>query len=87
MNWEELSRDVALEAGCKPDGFSQLGQHPWVIAAIRVATLREREACAKVCDAKAGAMWAWWDARSHPEDQGRALAAEELAEEIRARHE
>ena len=56
MNWEQLSREVARETGCDPDfGFSQDGQHPWVVAAIRIATLKEREACAKICDEIANA--------------------------------
>ena len=51
MDWNELSREIARETGCDPDfGFSQDGQHPWVVAAIRIATLREREACAKECE-------------------------------------
>jgi len=51
MDWNELSREIARETGCGPDvGFSQDGQHPWVVAAIRIATLREREACAKAAE-------------------------------------
>ena len=49
------------------------------------ATKAAREACAKICDAKADAMWAWWAARADPIDQGCAQVSEELAEEIRWR--
>ena len=51
MNWNELSREVARETGCDPDGgFSQDGQHPWVVAAVRIATMKERDACARMLE-------------------------------------
>ena len=51
MNWNELSREVARETGCDPDGgFSQDGQHPWVVATVRIATMKERDACARMLE-------------------------------------
>ena len=50
MNWNELSRDVARTVGTIDGGFSGDGQHPWIVAAVRVATLLEREACAALCE-------------------------------------
>ena len=52
---------------------------------VKIAVLREREACAKVCDDYSEFRWSWWKARADPLDQGASDAADELAQRIRSR--
>lgn len=52
---------------------------------VEVAVLRERWACAKVCDDYSEFRWSWWKARADPLDQGASDGADELAQRIRSR--
>ena len=52
---------------------------------IAVAVLREREDCAKICDAKSEHWWAKWKHQADPFDQGASDGADECAQAIRSR--
>ena len=52
---------------------------------VEVAVRREREACAKICDAKSEHWWAKWKHQADPFDQGASDAADECAQAIRSR--
>lgn len=50
-----------------------------------VAVLREREACAKLCDAKSEHWWARWKHQADLRDMGASDGADECAQTIRSR--
>lgn len=50
---------------------------------MRAYAMRVVEICAAMCDAEADRCWKAWDKQSDPTDQGRALASEWLASEMR----
>ena len=52
---------------------------------VAVAVLREREDCAKICDAKSEHWWAKWKHQAAPFDQGASDGADECAQSIRSR--
>ena len=52
---------------------------------VEVAAMREREDCAKICDAKSEHWWAKWKHQADPFDQGASDAADECAQAIRSR--
>ena len=41
--WRDLTVDICRVLGADDDGFTQGGRHPFIIALVRVATLRERQ--------------------------------------------
>ena len=52
---------------------------------VYIAVLREREACAKICDAKSEHWWEKWKHQADLRDMGMADGADECAQAIRSR--
>jgi hypothetical protein len=61
----------------------ELYDGPTLWNAVASAAKAERERLAKLCDHAADIAWSHWQCDADPIDQGRALAAEELAAEFR----
>lgn len=76
---------MALHAG-KPVQVtvSEAQAEAWVRAGGTVVDMYDGPTLLALCDHAADTAWAYWQSDADPIDQGRALAADELAQKIRA---